>query len=63
MTKLPVLFFAVFTVHCCIWPSLSQPSVSEGYIGKECRGNSFIAGTITSLDCDNITTRNQAPTA
>ncbi len=42
--------------------SLSQPSVSEGYIGKECRGNSFIAGTVTSLDCNNIATRNQVPT-
>ena len=37
-------------------------STAEGYIGKKCGNTGFIAGTVLSLDCNNIATRNQIPT-
>ena len=37
------------------------PDTSEGYLGKKCPNNSFIAGSVTSLDCNNVSVRNQIP--
>ena len=37
-------------------------STAEGYIGKKCGNTGFIAGSVLSLDCNNIATRNQIPT-
>ena len=37
------------------------PDTSDGYLGKECRGNSFVAGSVVSLDCNVAATRNQVP--
>ena len=33
----------------------------QGYLGQKCRGNSFVAGTVTSIDCNVIAVRNQIP--
>lgn len=42
----------------------STPATSEGYLGNDdCSSTSFIAGSVTSLDCDNISVRNQRPNA
>lgn len=38
------------------------PSTGEGYLGQECTGNAFVAGSVTALDCNVVATRNQAPT-
>ncbi len=40
---------------------LHIPSTGEGFLGQECPGNSFVAGSVTSLDCNVIATTNQAP--
>ncbi len=39
-----------------------EPDTDEGYLGQECTGNAFVAGSVTSLDCDVVATRNQIPT-
>jgi len=38
-----------------------KPDTSDGYIGEKCSNTSFIAGSVLSVDCDNIAVRNQVP--
>ncbi len=40
---------------------LYTPDTDEGYIGQKCTRNSFVAGTVTALDCSVVATRNQVP--
>lgn len=42
--------------------SLYTPDTSDGYLGQTCPSNSFIAGSVMSLDCNNIAVSNQVPT-
>ncbi|MCJ8306301.1 MAG: hypothetical protein HRU07_04545 [Nitrosopumilus sp.] len=41
--------------------TLSIPTAGQGYKAMKCPNNSFIAGTVTALDCNNVATRNQVP--
>ncbi len=37
------------------------PDTGEGYLVRECPDGSFVAGSVMSLDCNVVATRNQAP--
>ena len=37
------------------------PDTGDGYLGRECSNNSFVAGSVVSLDCNVVATRNQVP--
>ncbi|MCJ8306757.1 MAG: DUF5011 domain-containing protein [Nitrosopumilus sp.] len=41
--------------------TISIPITGEGYLAKKCPSNSFVAGTVTELDCNNVAVRNQIP--
>ncbi len=42
--------------------SVTTLYTSDGYLGKKCSTTSFIAGSLMSLDCNNIAVNNQVPT-
>lgn len=41
--------------------TINIPVTGQGYLAMKCPNNSFIAGTVTSLDCNNVAVRNQVP--
>ena len=43
--------------------TISTPNTDEGYLGEECSSTSFIAGSVMSLECNNVAVTNQSPSA
>lgn len=40
---------------------VDTPNTREGFLGQKCPGNSFVAGSVMSLDCNVVAAANQAP--
>ena len=43
--------------------TINTPNTDEGYIAESCSNTSFIAGSVMSLDCNNVAVTNQSPSA